>query len=200
MSAAQPDKPVTASLSQLREMLPILKAKPGDVFAHAGDRGNYHNPDAWYDTVVYKGVWDPETSDKALIGDSVSDELSVPRGWLIFHWAPENTGNRRMLYQAGAMNGLALVSKISGVNIETIGGRALGVALPLEACWGMRHAHEFWGLRWTRATTDTGVRDRKHQERARTHLKEMRERWDADQEEEERKAKKARRMVPERAN
>ncbi len=199
MSAAQPDKPVTASLEQVSTLLPILKAKPGDEFVHAGDRGNYHNPDTWYDTVVYKGTWDPETSDKALIGDRVSDELSVPKGWLVFHWAPDNTGDRRMLYQAGGMNGLALVSKISGMDMQTFGGRPLGVALPLEACWGMRHAHEFRDPRWTRMYTGTGTLDKEHQEKERKHfkdLREMRARWDAEEEEEEKKAKKARRMMP----
>jgi hypothetical protein len=204
MSAAQPDKRVTASLDQVSEMLPILNAKPGDVFAHATDRGNYRNEDGWYDTVVYKGMWDPDTSDKALIGDIVSDQIRpLQKGWLIFHWAPDGTGNGRMLYQAGGMNGLALVTKFPEVDIQTCGGVPLGVALPLEACWGMRHAHEFEGPRWTRMFTDSGTLDQEHQEKQRKHLKELREerqRWDAEVEEEERKAKKARRMMPERAN
>ena len=38
------DKRVTASPSQIREMLPILKAKPGDVFA---DRGGRHLKHGW---------------------------------------------------------------------------------------------------------------------------------------------------------
>ena len=181
--APMDDKGVTASLDQLRLLLPILKAKPGDEFAHATDRGNYHNSDNWYDVVIYKGIWDPETSDKALIGDIVSDQiLPLRKGWLIFHWAPDNPGNGRMLYQAGGVNGLALVTKIPGVDIQTCGGEPLGVALPLEACWGMRHAHEFEGPRWTRMFTDTGTLDKEHQEKERKHIKmlrEERERWDA---------------------
>ena len=110
----------------MNQLLPILQAKPGDVFAHATDRGNYLNPEMWYDVVIYKGIWDPETSDPKLVGWSRDP---VPKGWLIFHDHPESPGTGRMIYQAGAwQRGIAI---------------AVGIALPLKDCWGMRTLQEF---------------------------------------------------------
>ncbi len=125
----------------LHKLLPILGAKPGDVFAHATDKGNYLNPDMWYDVVIFKGVWDPDTSDPTLLGDTVSH---LPKGWLVFHWHPNNPGCKRSFYQAGAwQNGKPLVAKIDGREISQFGGNPLGIALPLEDCWGMRTLEEF---------------------------------------------------------
>jgi len=135
------DKRVTATLDQISELLPILKAEPGDVFAHATDKGNYLNPDTWYDVVIFRGVWDPETSDPTLLGDTVSQ---LPKGWLVFHWHPNNPGCERAFYQAGAwQNGKPLVTKIDGKEISQFGANRLGIALPLEDCWGMRTLEEF---------------------------------------------------------
>ena len=136
------DKRVTASPSQIREMLPILKAKPGDVFAHATDKGNYLNPDMWYDIVIFKGIYDSKTTDSELVGDHRL--ASLPEGWLIFHWHPDNPGCNRMFYQAGSwQRGHALVAAIDGHEISEFGDRPLGIALPLEDCWGMRTLLEF---------------------------------------------------------
>jgi hypothetical protein len=138
------DKCVTATLDQISELLPILKAKPGDVFAHATDKGNYLNPDTWYDVVVFKGIHDPETSDPTLLGDNNAAGTSLPKGWLIFHWHPDNPGRTRTFYQAGAwQRGAALVAAIPDMDMGTCGGRPLGIALPLEDCWGMRTLEEF---------------------------------------------------------
>ena len=136
------DKPVNASLPQLREMLPILNAKPGDVFAHATDRGNYLNPEMWYDVVVFKGIWDPETSDPKLVGWS---RVPIPKGGLIFHWHTENPGNGGMFYQAGAWRrGIAITTQNpEGDDGVFRGCGGVGIALPLEDCWGMRTLEEF---------------------------------------------------------
>tara|TARA_B100001063_G_scaffold26620_1_gene20394 strand:- start:18 stop:542 length:525 start_codon:yes stop_codon:yes gene_type:complete len=174
MSATQPDKPVTASLDQLSKMLPILNAKPGDVFAHAGDKGNHRNPDGWFDVLVFKGIHDQANPDPELFG--WSRDL-IPDGWLLFHWHPDNPGLGRMLYQAGAYRyGIAIIDPIDGIDPVECGGRPRGIALPREDCWGMRMLEEFgcqdeeiW--RYKRKE-DTGIVVRK----------------------------KARRMMPERAN
>ncbi len=174
MSAAQPDKRVTASLDQVSKMLPILNAKSGDVFAHAGDRGNYHNPDGWFDVLVFKGIHDQANPDPKRFGWS---QEPIPDGWLLFHWHPDNPGRRRMFHQAGAYRySIAVVEPIDGIDPVKCGGRPRGIALPLEDCWGMRTLEEF-GLedeeiwKYTRKE-DTGIVVKK----------------------------KARRMMPERAN
>ena len=110
----------------LHKLLPILGAKPGDVFAHASDRGNYLNPEAWAEVYVYKCIWDPETSDSSL---AALDGKPIPKGWLIFHDHPKSTHNGRVHYQAGAWR-----RSVPLLN---------GLALPLEDCWGMRTLEEF---------------------------------------------------------
>ena len=127
----------------MNQLLPILQAKPGDVFAHATDRGNYLNPEMWYDVVIYKGIWDPETSDPKLVGWSRDP---IPKGWLIFHWHTENPGNGGMFYQAGAWRyGIAITTQNpeGDGDDDWRGCLGLGIALPLEDCWGLRTLKEF---------------------------------------------------------
>ncbi len=158
MSAAQPDKRVTASPDQVSVMLPILNAKPGDVFAHAGDKGNYHNPDGWFDVLVFKGIHDKANPDPKLWSRD-----PIPDGWLLFHWHPDNPGKCRMFYQVGAYRyGIAVVERTDDIDPLLCGGRPRGIALPREDCWGMRTLEEF-GLqdeeiwRYT-CKEDTGTR------------------------------------------
>lgn len=126
----------------MNQLLPILQAKPGDVFAHATDRGNYLNPEMWYDVVIYKGIWDPETSDPKLVGWTRDP---IPKGWLIFHDHPESPGTGRMIYQAGAWRyGIAITTQNpEGDDGAWQGCSDVGIALPLKDCWGMRTLQEF---------------------------------------------------------
>ena len=110
----------------LHKLLPILGAKPGDVFAHASDRGNYLNTERWAEVYIFKGIWDPETSDPSLVGET---EYEIEKGWLIFHDHPKSTHNGRIHYQAGAWRRSVPFAR--------------GFALPLQDCWGMRTLEEF---------------------------------------------------------
>ena len=142
VSAARRAATVPKATSTTGELAVEVGAKPGDVFAHATDHGNYLNPEMWYDVVIYKGIWDPATSDPKLVGWSRD---TIPKGWLVFHWHAESPGNGGMFYQAGAYRyGIALTTQDpEGDDGRWSGCSGVGIALPLEDCWGLRTLKEF---------------------------------------------------------